>query len=1143
MNMISTAFPIETDASNKTETLAKKFASVWEKKNLKTARAGGVSLMALSLAACGAEDETPFAQSDIDAATAPISASLIVAQAATAAAQTQAATAVVAQAAAEQAAAASVVALGAAQAQAAAALVAKAASDTAAATATVTAATATAAKETAEAALVVAQTAQATAETEKTAAEASLATAQASLTAATAAKETAEASLAAQNTQITNAGFADVAALVASQNLLANPAAVSIVLTNDATAGINPDTPTMTGADDTITGTDLTFDATDVIVDASTTDSDTITINTATDIAVTPTVINVETANFNSTGTFSSGDTTLAVDVAGFSGTNIFNFGSTGAGSLVAALTVTNADTAHYIASAAVSPTINLAADADADIEMTVGANSNITTTGTADDLTIHGGGFNVTVAASTATEDIVVDGALAAAITANSALGNVSVTATNDSTVSATAALGNVDINVTGTIGVTATAAAGTVTVNNTGATANDDIALTNLTAATTVVATSVGNVSSGGTNMAAAATITVTAAEDSTIDADGVVASQTLNLNAADPEDAEVNFTVNANAVDVINIGGSTAAEVSIVGADLGAGATATTVSTTNSDGASVLLNDNGNADVRNVESTVDLRIGTTFANNTATHADGARFALDVENNMAATPVFTNAVNATASTANDMSMNLYDSNAANGMLIHTGVGLTVTDVQTLNINLGALTYDQNTNDLTGADLESVVVTGSGNFDLGATGITGDATNRVTLDTTALEGNITLMTLDGTANHVNTVNAGGGTDTFTIDGIAGSTGGFNLTTGAGADTINITANGDGATANITINGEAGTDTLSLANGVNTSVGTISLTSVEVINMSGAGASVGSSTVSGQSLIIDETNGGNSVLTVIVEANEVDISGLAFTANMGQAGDSTIINGGANALSQAFTGSSIIDTITGGTGSDVIIGNAGADVLTGGNGDDTINGGAGADAITVSGGRDTVTGGTGVDNIIITAGAGSVNVTDFLAGGAVTDDNFTLTATAGIVAANNILDVTAAINAGTVTFTAIAVNTAIGSGATDTGFIIAANGGDNTQISLTASDAAIETAIAAQLADTTDIAGALLAAEGFLGLIANDANADATADSYFLFEYKADAVGGATASAAVDINLIAISDGLEFAQLVAADLA
>jgi Ca2+-binding RTX toxin-like protein len=41
------------DASNKQETMAEKFARVWEKKNSKVARAGGVSLMALSLAACG----------------------------------------------------------------------------------------------------------------------------------------------------------------------------------------------------------------------------------------------------------------------------------------------------------------------------------------------------------------------------------------------------------------------------------------------------------------------------------------------------------------------------------------------------------------------------------------------------------------------------------------------------------------------------------------------------------------------------------------------------------------------------------------------------------------------------------------------------------------------------------------------------------------------------------------------------------------------------------------------------------------------------------------------------------------------------------------------------------------------------------
>jgi len=57
MNMISTgAFQTEMDASSRQPTLAEKFAAVWEKKNAKVARAGGVSLMALSLAACGSDD-------------------------------------------------------------------------------------------------------------------------------------------------------------------------------------------------------------------------------------------------------------------------------------------------------------------------------------------------------------------------------------------------------------------------------------------------------------------------------------------------------------------------------------------------------------------------------------------------------------------------------------------------------------------------------------------------------------------------------------------------------------------------------------------------------------------------------------------------------------------------------------------------------------------------------------------------------------------------------------------------------------------------------------------------------------------------------------------------------------------------------
>jgi len=57
--MISTgAFLNEMDASNKQHSTADKFAAVWEKKNAKAARAGGVSLMALSLAACGGSSST-----------------------------------------------------------------------------------------------------------------------------------------------------------------------------------------------------------------------------------------------------------------------------------------------------------------------------------------------------------------------------------------------------------------------------------------------------------------------------------------------------------------------------------------------------------------------------------------------------------------------------------------------------------------------------------------------------------------------------------------------------------------------------------------------------------------------------------------------------------------------------------------------------------------------------------------------------------------------------------------------------------------------------------------------------------------------------------------------------------------------------
>jgi hypothetical protein len=94
MNMISTgAFLTEMDASDKQQnSLVNKLVSAWEKKNSKTAKAGGVSLMALSLAACGSSDDTSdavsYTQAQLNAATtaATSTAEAAAATAATAAA-------------------------------------------------------------------------------------------------------------------------------------------------------------------------------------------------------------------------------------------------------------------------------------------------------------------------------------------------------------------------------------------------------------------------------------------------------------------------------------------------------------------------------------------------------------------------------------------------------------------------------------------------------------------------------------------------------------------------------------------------------------------------------------------------------------------------------------------------------------------------------------------------------------------------------------------------------------------------------------------------------------------------------------------------------------------------------------------------
>lgn len=64
MNMISTGDFLEVNTSEKQGKAVEKLAALWEKKNAKAAQAGGVSLMALSLAACGGSSSTTSSSSD-----------------------------------------------------------------------------------------------------------------------------------------------------------------------------------------------------------------------------------------------------------------------------------------------------------------------------------------------------------------------------------------------------------------------------------------------------------------------------------------------------------------------------------------------------------------------------------------------------------------------------------------------------------------------------------------------------------------------------------------------------------------------------------------------------------------------------------------------------------------------------------------------------------------------------------------------------------------------------------------------------------------------------------------------------------------------------------------------------------------------
>ena len=85
------------------------------------------------------------------------------------------------------------------------------------------------------------------------------------------------------------------------------------------------------------------------------------------------------------------------------------------------------------------------------------------------------------------------------------------------------------------------------------------------------------------------------------------------------------------------------------------------------------------------------------------------------------------------------------------------------------------------------------------------------------------------------------------------------------------------------------------------------------------------------------------------------------------------ANDSLIVNAstGADLVSAAALAStSVLLTLNGGTGDDILVGSQGGDTITGGSGNDHIDGGNGNDTLDGGADTDTINGGAGIDSAV-----------------------------------------------------------------------------------------------------------------------------------------------------------------------------
>jgi Ca2+-binding RTX toxin-like protein len=917
MNMISTgAFLNEMDASDKQKnSLVNKLVSAWEQKNSKTARAGGVSLMALSLAACGSSDDdsaVSYTQAQLDTATAA------------------------AKTAAESAAATTAAALKVTTDAAAATAATAAASDKATATAAATSAAETAAA-TAAAAL-------------KVTTDSTLATLQASYDALVAPKAltlttstdtlvggqgndviTGASGTAAAGDSIIDSSTtdSDTLNLVVAAN---SPAFTSTNVENinidiqALTASITVDTANMSGV------TNLTVSRTNPVVGGVTLNGGDNVVVSNVDVDNTPTITTgAGVVAFDATYdaatedgvTFNIDTATGAIDINGGGGT-------VNAGGVTSATIdlddeagATNT-TALILNAAAATGTINIGqAGGTTDFEGAVTVNANLAGTLAAD--TSGAIDINMNAATTITIDDATGGGSITAGVTstADTTITAVNVdasglTVTTGSGIAAGTTGKQIDVTLDGTAGTTDNAtinAAGTISLDHDAGNGGviEVLTLTGTTAEVTYdfdspdAVTSITGSGSQVVNAILSSAVvtgsTVTGIDELTLDADGVA-------NAADDFDS-------------ITVGKY------ILTADFGTDATATENELTLA-----------------VDQTVEYRINQTLVD------------IDVETTTDSVTIIAGDVNGATSTVGTLTL---------GAVV-TSEG-TANSATTGNTTGGTLAITANDSNLTMTSLtawsQNVVITGDENVTTSTAGSTITAAQSV--DASGLTGNLTINVEDSVTNtaDVSTLTSGSGADNIDLDVATGT---MTVDSGAGADTITLTSMG----ATATINANEGDDTIELDEDATAYVvlggagndrydfGTETSMAATIVDSSGTddtfviGANHDSSAtaLSISGLEVVETGSFNLTLSAAQFAGNktlaLESSAGTFTVNATSATAATIdatnlTMASTQTMNITLSGDSAADSITGGGEDETIDGAAGVDSLDGGQGTDTLD--------------------------------------------------------------------------------------------------------------------------------------------------------------------------------------------------------